>query len=95
MAVGLPGENIDGIRNPTVSDYQFYVGDLTDLKKQCGESRLWGGMHFTSAVDATDELCAGIGEAALEHMNDLRGTGDWGSVWKSGDPRPVCPSSGK
>merc|ERR1719336_2823683 len=25
---------------------------LQDLKRQCGESRLWGGMHFAEAVPA-------------------------------------------
>jgi len=92
MSVGLDGVvNIDGIPSRTSGDKQFYIGDLNDLKEQCGQSRLWGGMHFTASVDVTNEICGGLGGLALEKHNEMKGTGEWGSVWKEGDPRPTCP----
>ena len=99
MSLGLEGVvNVDGIPSHILklqegSDSKFYIGDLKDLTYQCGQSRLWGGMHFTQSVDVTHDLCSGIGDAALEVLNDLKGTGEWGKAWKVGDPRPICPSS--
>ena len=42
----------------------------------CGASRLDGGMHFTGAVAAGEELCKGIGTAGFEYASDLIG-GEW------------------
>ena len=35
-----------------------------------------GGMHFTGAVAAGEELCQGIGTAGFEYASDLIG-GEW------------------
>ena len=37
----------------------------------CGESRLWGGVHFRPAVDAGKSIGKGIGKIALEHILEL------------------------
>ena len=46
------------------------------LAAACGASRLDGGMHFTGAVEAGEELCKGIGTAGFEYASDLIG-GEW------------------
>ena len=46
------------------------------LAEACGASRLDGGMHFTGAVAAGEELCKGIGTAGFEYASDLIG-GEW------------------
>ena len=46
------------------------------LAAACGASRLDGGMHFTGAVQAGADLCAGIGTAGFEYASDLIG-GEW------------------
>ena len=46
------------------------------LAAACGASRLDGGMHFTGAVQAGADLCAGIGTAGFQYASDLIG-GEW------------------
>ena len=46
------------------------------LAAACGASRLDGGMHFTGAVQAGEELCKGIGTAGFEYASELIG-GEW------------------
>ncbi|WP_419917993.1 DUF6851 domain-containing protein [Candidatus Poriferisocius sp.] len=43
----------------------------TDYVNKCGESRLWGGVHFRAAVDASLEVGTGIGEHAYEYFKSL------------------------
>jgi len=44
---------------------------LAQLSEICGESRLWGGMHFTASVAAGAELCDGLGEAGYRYVETL------------------------
>jgi hypothetical protein len=72
-------------------DYAFTVADMKDLEQTCGQSRLWGGMHFTKSVPAGHELCAGIGEKAVEYINQVYAGSDFaGKEYFLGDERPVC-----
>ncbi len=43
----------------------------TDYVNKCGESRLWAGVHFRAAVDASLEIGTGIGEKAYEYFKSL------------------------
>jgi len=45
--------------------------NLQQLSDVCGESRLWGGMHFTASVPAGAELCDGLGEAGYRYVETL------------------------
>jgi len=36
----------------------------SDFARDCGLSRLWGGVHFRAAIDAGDELGRRIGDVA-------------------------------
>ena len=46
--------------------------NLIDFKSDCGQSRLWGGMHFTKSVPEGERLCRGIGERSLDFMQNLK-----------------------
>jgi len=44
---------------------------LAQLSEVCGESRLWGGMHFTASVSAGADLCDEMGEAGYRLIETL------------------------
>lgn len=48
---------------------------MTELRDVCGESRLWGGMHYTASVANSYDLCAGVGVAGFEMMKRLLSSG--------------------
>ncbi len=37
----------------------------------CGESRVWAGVHFRAAVEASEDLCDVFGELAYSYLNEL------------------------
>ncbi|WP_299881370.1 vanadium-dependent haloperoxidase [uncultured Cocleimonas sp.] len=43
----------------------------TEFNNDCGESRLWAGVHFRAAVDASKEVCNGFGDMANEYVSSL------------------------
>lgn len=42
-----------------------------DAGESCRDSRLWGGVNFSPALDEGWELCQGIGQAAFDHVEAL------------------------
>lgn len=55
--------------------------DMTDLKNVCGESRLWGGMHFGASVSKGYDLCEGVGKLGYgKLMVSLLGAGDYNEL---------------
>merc|ERR1711933_310770 len=52
-------------------DLSYVLSDLEELYEVCGESRLWGGMHFDAAVSGSFELCGEIGNDAYEFMKNI------------------------
>ena len=44
------------------------------LYENCRQSRLWGGMHFRASIEASDTLCADIGEDIYDYLQDLLGS---------------------
>lgn len=44
---------------------------MEELRNVCGDSRLWGGMHYTASVPDSYELCDGVGVAGYEMMKTL------------------------
>jgi len=52
-------------------DLFITMQSLSQLSQICGESRLWGGMHFTASVPAGVELCDGLGTAGYQFVDDL------------------------
>jgi len=61
---------------------------MTDLRNQCGESRLDGGMHFARSVPDSYRVCEGIGTQAAGFAIQLLGTGGW-----KDDPTGDVPDS--
>lgn len=53
-------------------------GEMMDLANVCGESRLWGGMHFAASVPDSFALCDGVGVLGYtELMKPLLGKGTY------------------
>jgi hypothetical protein len=69
----------------------FNIGNMENLLYLCGESRLWGGMHFSASVPAGNNLCGGFGAEAYDLVKVIfnRVKKDW----EEGDPRPICNQS--
>jgi hypothetical protein len=48
---------------------------FSDFERDCGLSRLWGGVHFSSALSAGQQLCKPVGDLAFEFVDrHIRGT---------------------
>ncbi len=43
----------------------------TDFARDCGQSRVWAGVHFPAAVEASADLCGGFGDLAYEYYQTL------------------------
>ena len=94
----LPIGGPDGIVGGCGTDSPFQIGcgqrfqlnDMADLAALCGESRLWGGMHFTKAVEAGNDIVTGIGELAMEFVKTIKNGSNWTNQYMRGDKRPVC-----
>jgi hypothetical protein len=41
---------------------------FTAFEDECARSRVWGGVHFTAAIDEGQELCRPIGDLAFEFI---------------------------
>ncbi|MYD09778.1 MAG: vanadium-dependent haloperoxidase [Chloroflexi bacterium] len=50
------------------ADLQVTVPTWTDFAHYCGQSRVWAGLHFQAAIDASAAMCAPIGDAAYEYF---------------------------
>jgi hypothetical protein len=82
----------DDINNPfrIGCGASFHVHNMTELASVCGESRLWGGMHFTKSVEAGNEIVAGFGELAMEFVKTIKAGSNWTNAYTRGSSRPVC-----
>ena len=55
--------------------------NMTALYTTCGNSRLWGGMHFSKSVPDSYKLCEGVGKMAYtDLMLPLLGTGTYAEL---------------
>lgn len=43
----------------------------TDFARDCGQSRVWAGVHFPAAVEASADFCAEFGDTAYEYLTLL------------------------
>lgn len=63
------------------NNYPFSFENMTELANVCGESRLWGGMHFSKSIPDSYELCDGVGDRAYaDLMIPLLGDGDYADL---------------
>ena len=58
-------------RTTPSEDLYITMGSLAEFSDYCGQSRLWGGMHFTASIAGGQEVCDGIGPAAYQYMVSL------------------------
>lgn len=78
-----------------VGENSYVLANMEELRDVCGESRLWGGMHYTAAIDAGSEACSGIGQLAYDYVDTLKNGAtfsDGGGPWYWGDDLPDCPN---
>jgi hypothetical protein len=53
------------------SDIVLDFPTWTDFSRDCGQSRVWGGVHFQAAVDAGRKLCGVFGDKAFAYLSEL------------------------
>jgi hypothetical protein len=64
--------------------------DMDDLREICGQSRIWGGMHYPESVPAGEEVCKGLGELAVTWSDNLRNGATFPNEFFKGDTVPRC-----
>lgn len=88
------------VYNETLSDISwtnretgntYVLADLEALRDVCGESRLWGGMHYTAAIDAGSQVCSGLGVLALDYVTTLRNNATFNNPFYINDSLEACP----
>ena len=102
--VTLPsGEVVDGytgvrpagssIHEPGITpaeDVVITYDTWTEYEQDCADSRVYGGVHFQAAVDASLDLCRDVGDAAWEYFGSLLdGTAQLRSPAEKLDPDPL------
>jgi len=50
----------------------FVYSKWSEARLACGQSRLYGGMHFSKAVPAGVELCTGVASLIMSHVELLK-----------------------
>lgn len=53
------------------ADMELRFPTWTDLETNCGQSRVWAGVHFQSAVDESTRVCHRFGKKAYRYMETL------------------------
>lgn len=53
------------------SDTTIAFPTWSDFNADCGQSRLWAGVHFQAAIDASAEICNVFGDMAYDYVQDL------------------------
>ena len=53
------------------SNIDLFFPTWTEFVAECGQSRVWAGVHFQAAVDRSRELCDVFGDMAYEYLQAL------------------------
>jgi hypothetical protein len=53
------------------ADAKLVFPTWSDFAADCGQSRVWAGVHFQSAVDESLKLCNVFGDQAFDYVNAL------------------------
>ena len=51
------------------ADLTLSFDTWTQFETECGQSRLWGGVHFQAAIDASKPMCRQIGDRAYRFIS--------------------------
>lgn len=70
----------------------YTVPNLETVRNICGQSRLWGGIHYTAAIRAGEEICEGLGQLGLQYVDEIKGgaTFEGDNFWYAGDTLGTC-----
>ncbi len=52
-------------------DLSLSFATWTDFARDCGQARVWAGVHFPAAVEASADICGGFGDLAYEYFEML------------------------
>lgn len=64
----------------------LHFNNMTELRDMCGESRLWGGMHFRASVPDSYQLCGNIGAKAYSGYSRKLVPGNLSSLFDDAEP---------
>jgi len=64
--------------------------DMHDLREICGQSRIWGGMHYPESVPAGELVCEELGELAVTWSDNLKNGATFPNEFFKGDTVPSC-----
>jgi len=78
------------ITNIRPNGFNRIYANMTEVRDICGESRIWGGMHYPAAVPAGVQVCAGLGTLGSEYAKTLLNNVTLANPWYRGDGRPIC-----
>lgn len=53
------------------ADLRVTIATWTDFANTCGDSRVWAGVHFQAAIDASSAICGSIGDHVYEYFAAL------------------------
>jgi len=48
-----------------------------DILDACGQSRLWGGLHYPQAIPDGEQICAGLGQLAYNWIQMTKNNEEW------------------
>lgn len=88
--LGFPIAAGASISEPGVTpnaDITLLFGRWSDVERECGQSRLYGGMHFGDSVPASHELCTGFVSPILEKAELLLQGNSSGALAPFGNDR--------
>ncbi|MCY3916541.1 MAG: vanadium-dependent haloperoxidase [Chloroflexi bacterium] len=52
-------------------DLTLHFTTWTEFAQDCGQSRVWAGVHFPAAVETSAAVCGGFGDLAYEYFETL------------------------
>jgi len=53
------------------TDIELRFPTWTEFARNCGQSRLWGGVHYQAAIDASAAICSDFGDMAYDYFSTL------------------------
>ena len=54
------------------TDLNFTYTSWSEIQHVCGQSRINGGMHFSKAIPAGEELCSGVANLVVKRAEQLK-----------------------
>ncbi len=70
-------------------DLTVTIATWSELEEICGQSRIWAGVHFQAAIDASEEMCGEFGDKMFEYYTALMdGTAAERGAAKALEPDP-------